>query len=138
VLGPNLLISWLFGQIGCNIGAAIIFFISSSSVYIVLALSLQRYYIIYNPLNIRQIKPKTTSIIIAICLGSGLILSIFPISGWGYYTLEGVLTSCSVEFRLKDLNTLSFNIFLYIAVFAVPFAVIIFFNIILYKKVIEK
>jgi len=61
-----------------------------------------------------------------------------PLVGWNHYVLEGVYTSCGVEFSFKTLNLLSFNITLFATVFLLPFVLIIVANVKLYKKVKKK
>ncbi len=131
-------IRWPFGEIGCQISATIMFFIGCSSIYMLVAISIQRYYLIRKPLNIRKIKSRKTFIIITICCALGLAWSVMPLVGWNHYVLEGVHTSFGVEFSFKTLNFLSFNIMLFATVFALPFVLIIVANVQLYKKVKKK
>jgi len=111
------------------------FFVGCSSIYMMVVLSLQRYYIISKPLNIRKINLKSTLIIIAVCCILGLIWSLMPLTGWTYYTLEGAYTSCGLEFELQTFNIISFNISLFTFVFALPLIIIAITNISLYIKV---
>ncbi len=128
---------WPFGKIGCDLTATLMFFIGCTSVYMLVAISLQRYYIIRKPLNIKKITKKATLIVIGICCASGLIWSLLPLFGWSSYVLEGSLTSCGPDFHSKTFNNLSFNITLFLTVFVIPFCIIAVTSFKLYIKVMN-
>jgi hypothetical protein len=49
--------------------------------------------------------------------------------GWSYYSLEENLVSCSVkrvEYNEKGINVITYNAFALVAVYIVPFALILF------------
>jgi hypothetical protein len=73
-------------------------------------------------------------IIIASALLS-LIWSTAPFFGWSFYSLEGGLTSCSVEWADRSWNVLSYNVTIWIFGFLVPLALIVYCNIHIIKKV---
>jgi hypothetical protein len=126
---------WPFGEIGCELTSTLMFFIGCTSVYMLVAISFQRYYIIRRPLNIRKITKKTTLIVIGICCALGLTWSLLPLIGWGRFVLEGALTSCGPDFHSKTFNNLSFNITLFLTVFVIPFGAIAVTSFKLYIKV---
>lgn len=63
------------------------------------------------------------------CFILGLIWATLPIFGWSHYSLEGVQTSCSVEWNEKNFNVLSYNVTILIAVFILPVSIIAYTNI---------
>ena len=67
------------------------------------------------------------------------LLSLFwafmPFLGWSHYSIEGARISCSVQWREKSLNVISYNICIFIFVYIVPFGVIIFTNYKFLKRV---
>ncbi len=128
---------WPFGKIGCDLTATLMFFIGCTSVYMLVAISLQRYYIIRKPLNIKKITKKTTLIVISISCAIGLIWSLLPLFGWSRFVLEGSLTSCGPDFHSKTFNNLSFNITLFLTVFVIPFCIIAVTSFKLYIKVMN-
>ena len=67
-----------------------------------------------------------------VCVLSGLVWSLFPAVGWSYYALEGAHTSCSVKWEDPSVNVVSYNIAIFIFVFAIP---LIFMLVTNYKLV---
>jgi hypothetical protein len=51
-----------------------------------------------------------------------------PLLGWSYYSLEESLTTCSVEWRDKALDVVSYNVAIFIFVFFIPLILIIVTN----------
>jgi uncharacterized membrane protein len=72
---------------------------------------------------------KTTIVILVISSIFSLFWSIVPMFGWSHYSLEGTLTSCSVEWFERSLNVISYNISMFIFVFFIPLILIILSNI---------
>lgn len=52
-----------------------------------------------------------------------------PVFGWSYYSLEGALTSCSIEWHERSFNVISYNMTIFVATFIMPFGVIAITNI---------
>ena len=67
--------------------------------------------------------------VISLCLFLSLLWAIFPLFGWSYYTLEGALTSCSVEWADRSWNVWSYNFTIWIFGFIIPLGGIIYSNI---------
>lgn len=70
-----------------------------------------------------------TYIAIGISVFLGGIWAIFPVFGWSYYSVEGALTSCSVEWAERSFNVISYNVAIFIFVFILPFGVILVTNL---------
>ena len=87
-----------------------------------------RFYIIYNPFAIRKVSAKKTSIAILVCFILSLFWAICPLFGWSHYSLEGGLTSCSVEWAERSWNVQSYNIVMFIFAYIVPLFIIIYCN----------
>jgi len=129
IIISNLSCKWIFNKWGCNTSSLIMFWIGSSSIYLMTSISFQRFYVIYNPFNPKNNSFKMNIIIIIICLFIGFIWSIFPVIGWSYYTLEGSLTSCGIEWRKQSFNLNSFKIAIFLFVYLLPLLIIILSSI---------
>ncbi len=79
IIISNLSCKWIFNKWGCNTSSLIMFWIGSSSIYLMTSISFQRFYVIYNPFNPKNNSFKMNIIIIIICLFIGFIWSIFPV-----------------------------------------------------------
>jgi len=77
-----------------------------------------------------------TKVLILISFILSLIWPSAPLFGWSYYSLEGGLTSCSVEWSDKTPSVVSYNITILITVFFIPIIIIATTNILLVIKVI--
>ncbi|KAK8382571.1 hypothetical protein O3P69_015427 [Scylla paramamosain] len=51
--------------------------------------------------------------------------AIAPFFGWGKYTLEGILDSCSYDYLTQDFNTRSYNIVMFVVDYFLPAAITI-------------
>ena len=71
-------------------------------------------------------KHKMSSIVLCIVLG--LIWPVLPLFGWSYYTLEGGLTSCTVEWSERSFNVISYNIVIWVGGFFLPLIIIFYTN----------
>jgi len=57
----------------------------------------------------KNITYQNTGKIIMICLVYTLILTIAPLVGWSYYSLESSLIQCGVEWAERSWNVQSYN-----------------------------
>jgi hypothetical protein len=105
------------------------YFIGCASIYLMAAISIERYYIIYQPLNLRTISFQTNLSVILVCILNGLFWAAMPLLGWSHYALEGAHTSCSVEWGERSMNVQSYNVAMFGFVYLIPVCVILFTNI---------
>jgi hypothetical protein len=113
-----------YGKFGCEIGGFSMYFCGCSSVYLLMAVSIERLLVIYKPAQ--QISIKKSVLTVCLCCFLGLLWALFPFMGWSYYSLEGVNISCSVEWRDQSWNVVSYNIAIFIFVFIIPFSILCF------------
>jgi hypothetical protein len=81
---------------------------------------INRFYIILKPMNIRKITIQISLIVVLFCVLNGLFWAMLPLFGWSRYTLEGALTSCSVEWKERSANVISYNITIFVLVYFIP------------------
>ena len=140
IIISNLSCKWIFNKWGCISIGLIMFWIGTTSIYLMTAISFQRFYIIYNPFDTNNFSYKININIILLSILIGFIWSIFPIIGWSYYSLEGSLTSCGVEWRKKNFNIISFKIAIFIFVYLIPLTIIVFSSyklvLLVWKKIL--
>ena len=120
---------WIWKQIGCDVSSWLMFVTGCSSVYIMVAISFERFYIIYNPLSIKNLNKKVNYIVIGLSMLGGVIWATLPLVGWSHYALEGALTSCAVEWRKRSTNTTSYAITIFIMVYLFPLSAILLTNL---------
>lgn len=117
-------IQWFF----CSFSAFIMFFIGCTSVYLMMAISFERYIVLYKPVNTRNHDVRRNIIIVIISSLIGLTWASLPLVGWSHYELEGARTSCSVAWKEKSMNMTSFKITLLTTVYFIPLITIVFTN----------
>ena len=91
-----------------------------------------RYYIIKNQTKKKFIlftRMRNNILIAASCLLFSLFWSLAPFLNWSYYSLESALTTCSVEWKEKSFNVISYNIAVFIFVYFAPMIILISSNI---------
>jgi hypothetical protein len=118
----------MYGRGGCVLTGFIMYFIGTVGVYLMVAMSIERFMIIYKPMSIKKLTHRVLALVIGVCMLLGLFWSILPIFGWSRYSLEGAGTSCSVEYNERSLNVISYNVAMFVFVFFVPLFVIIGLN----------
>jgi hypothetical protein len=118
----------MYERSGCVVSGFIMYFIGTMGVYLMVAMSIERFMIISYPMSIKKITNRVLALVIGVCMLLGLFWSILPIFGWSRYSLEGAGTSCSVEWYDRSWNVISYNIAMFVFVFFVPLFVIIGLN----------
>ena len=88
-----------------------------------------RFILVYKPMSIKQFDYKKAFVSIVICFLIGLFCASAPLFGWSYYSLEGSLTSCSIEWKSRSFNVISYNMFVMVTVFIFPVTIITYTNI---------
>jgi len=95
------------------------------SIWTLAMISFDRYNIICNGFN----GPKLTKGKATMMAGIAWIIAIGcalpPFFGWGGYSLEGILTSCSFDYLSQDIGTITYNLFMFIFDYCCPLIVII-------------
>lgn len=105
------------------------YFIGSSTIYLFVFLSIERYLILSNSKNFYTKNTKKACVRILICVLIGFACSIAPVLGWSHYTLEATAVSCSVEMNEYTTNVISYKIFMFSIVFFIPLTSLIVVNI---------
>lgn len=117
----------------CYVTAFIMYVVGCTSMYLMSAISIERYYVIHKPMNIKKVSYTAVNFVVFVCLGLGLFWSSAPIIGWSHYSFEGVKTSCAIEWNESSLNVLSYNMTILVFVFFIPLVCIVLadFNILI-------
>ena len=83
----------------------------------------------------KNITFEKTGIIISGCLIYTLILTISPLIGWSYYSLESSLIQCGVEWADRSWNVQSYNFTIFITNYLFPVGIIAYCSMQLIKIV---
>ncbi len=128
IIISNLSCRWIFDEVGCVFSGYVMYFTGITSIYILVGLSLERYYVINSNIKNRFVSAKTVLRVLAGCIMQGIIWASFPLFGWSHYTLEGANTSCAVEWNERSLNVVSYNTAMFVFVYFIPLIIIFISN----------
>ena len=116
---------WVFEEWGCTGTAFAVCWCGLVSINHLAALAYDRYQTLSHGRKRFFTNSRTVYVAIALWLYS-LLFAIAPVIGWSSYTLEGVKTSCSVNWKSHDILSVSYTVCLFMGCFVVPIAVIVF------------
>ncbi|RNA35867.1 melanopsin [Brachionus plicatilis] len=134
VIVTNYTCRWIFGKLMCTVSAFIMYFIGCSSIYLLTAISFERWYVIVEPFKQRHFTFRVTIGIIAGCCLLSFVYCALPLFGWSHYSLELSLVTCSVEWHEKSFNVVSYNFFMFSFVYLIPLIILVYTNIKLIKS----
>ena len=80
-------------------------------------------------MNVKKLNLKKLSIGVFVSILLGLFWATMPLIGWSHYSLEDSHVSCSIEWKERTLNVISYNICIFILVVGIPFGFTIIANI---------
>lgn len=129
ILTSNFACRWIWAYQSCVFTAFMMYWIGCSSIYLLVALSIERLYIIYEPLSVRYVNRSLYVKAVVACLLFGLVWPLLPLFGWSHYSFEGYDTSCSVEWSERSMNVMSYNITILIFVFVIPLFILVYTNV---------
>merc|ERR1712168_449290 len=116
---------WSFSIEYCALYAALGAVTGVTSIYTLVCISFDRYNIICNGFNGPKLTKGKATMMALICWGMSILTSSPPFFGWGGYTMEGIMTSCSFDYLSQDIGTITYNLFMFIFNYCVPLLIII-------------
>ncbi|XP_001377369.2 melanopsin [Monodelphis domestica] len=127
---------WIFGEKACEFYAFCGALFGITSMITLMAIALDRYFVITRPLaSIGVIsKKKTGFILLGVWLYS-LAWSLPPFFGWSAYVPEGLLTSCSWDYTTFTPSVRAYTMLLFCFVFFIPLIVIIYCYIFIFRAI---
>jgi len=116
---------WDFSIEYCDVYSALGAVTGVCSIWTLACVSADRFNIICNGFNGPKLtKGKATAMALwCWCLAS--LNASFPFIGWGGYSPEGILTSCSFDYLSQDINHITFSLYMFIVNYCVPLLIII-------------
>lgn len=118
---------WSFGEAGCKAYAFITTFCALGSMMHLAAAAYERYFTLCRLYNDgeTQFSRKKAVILSVLVWCYSLFWSLMPALGWSRYVLEGIGTSCSVDWSSRQQSDVSYTVCLMLACFVLPVAVIL-------------
>ncbi|CAF0986542.1 unnamed protein product [Adineta ricciae] len=131
----NFACRWLYGKYLCYYEGFLAYFVGMIGLYLLTALSLNRYWLIVAPTKSKNPNYRSSYTLIALAIIGSFFWAITPVFGWSHYTLEGVLTSCSIRWQDRTLNVISYNIMMFLFGYIIPLCILLYCNIKIYLQI---
>lgn len=116
---------WVFGDQGCVFHGFIVMFLGLTDLYLITAISVDRYIAVVRPDYRVMMTPRSTKFIIFGCVSASFLWSLFPLLGWDSFTYEGLGTSCSINWMSRKPSDIAYVMVLYVIFFCFPLLVIV-------------
>jgi hypothetical protein len=117
---------WLWGFPVCIFQGIVVYFCGLSSMYILMTISIHRYFLVIKQINITMVTYTPVGISLLCCFFFGLFWSLIPFSGWTRYDYESIRTSCTVAYDSTDDKVLSYNIAIFVFCFMLPVSTMVY------------
>ena len=121
----NIAQNWMFNWSGCVFHAFTVYFFGLSNMYILTAISVDRFIIIAKPLYAAKINYRVVSLALFTCYFFGFLWSSMPLFGWSSFAYEGAGTSCVISYDDHDMSAFSYNVAISINCFFIPVIVMV-------------
>ncbi|KAL8607605.1 hypothetical protein ACOMHN_003524 [Nucella lapillus] len=120
----------------CLLDGFTVYFFSQSSLFLLAAISVDRYIVIVRPLIAPVITHRLAGMAIAVCFLLGLFWAAVPMLGWNRYVLEGIGVACSVSWQPgPDAGHTSYILAIFVCCFLLPLLAITFCYVGIYRAV---
>lgn len=128
LVASNVRGEWAFGAEGCTAYGFLTTFLALGSMMHLAGAAYERYFTICKLFNDgqAQFSRKKAIFLSGILWCYALFWSLVPACGWSSYVLEGIGTSCSVDWTSKEIGNVSYTVCLMLACFVLPVAVMVY------------
>jgi len=127
---------WMFGKFACEMYGFLGALTGTVSILTMVVIGYDRYNVIVKGFSGTKITPGLAFIVLVVIWGYCVAVCIPPFLGWGGYTPEGLLVTCSYDYLKQDLNHMTFMYYAFAFNFSVPVMAIVFFYVQIVKAVV--
>ena len=132
----NLNEKWLFGESGCKAYGFLTTLCGLASINHLAGAAFERYDTMDRATRGHGLFNEKRAIYFVLILWLySLVFSVAPLTNWSAYTLEGIGTSCSIDWSSSSGGAVSYTFVLYLGCFVIPLGIIGFSYYKLYKVV---
>ncbi|KAK3789667.1 hypothetical protein RRG08_017356 [Elysia crispata] len=118
--------TFIKSKLVCDIDAFAVYFLGLTSLYLLAAISVDRYLVIVKPYSDLVVTQRSANLAVLVCVILGFFWALMPLIGWNEYTLEGIGIACSVTWYRQDAGYKSYIVFVFIFCFILPLCVMLF------------
>ena len=132
----NLKKKWPFDESGCKVYGFLTTFCGLASINHLAGAAFERYDTLDRGTRGHNLFNKKRAVYFVLFLWiCSLFFSVAPLANWSSYTVEGIGTSCSLDWSSSTPSAVSYTVVLYLGCFVVPLGIIGFSYYKLYKVV---
>ena len=136
IIHANLKEKWPFGESGCKAYGFLTTLCGLASINHLAGAAFERYDTLDRATRGHGLFNEKRAIYFVLFLWFySLVFSVAPLANWSSYTLEGIGTSCSIDWSSSSPNAVSYTVVLYLGCFVLPLGIIGFSYYKLYKVV---
>lgn len=118
--------SWFAGPVWCVWEGFVVYVFGLSALYILTAISVDRYVVIVKPLKSKAITKRVALLSVLACFLGGAFWSILPLFGWSSYGIEAVGFYCGLRYDDKSLSNTTYIIAMCIFCFTIPVLIMVY------------
>ncbi|GFN78316.1 melanopsin [Plakobranchus ocellatus] len=118
--------TYIRSKLVCDIDAFAVYFLGCTSLYLLAAISVDRYLVIVKPISDFVVTQRAANLAVAVCVTWGFLWALFPLLGWNEYIHEGIGVACSITWHKQDVKNKSYIICVFLFCFIFPFCVMLF------------
>ena len=111
---------WALGDVMCTFEGWFVYCFGLSSMYLLTAVSVDRYIVIAKPMKATMITHRVAVIAVGICFAGGLFWSVMPLLGWSSYGQEPCMFACGLKWTEPSVANKTYIICIFIFCFAIP------------------
>jgi len=127
---------WMFDGFACDLYTIFGAITGMGSLWSHVFITYDRYNVIVNGMSGNPLTfGKAGAMVLFVWLYS-VGVSTPPLYGWGRFTLEGILDSCSFDYLSRDFNNRSFGTFLFVFCYCIPLCTILYCYVYIVRAVV--
>jgi len=127
---------WAFSEFACTLYAIFGAITGMGSLWSHVFITYDRYNVIVHGVGGTPLSQGKAMIMVLFTWAYAIAVSCPPLFGWGRFTLEGILDSCSFDYLSLDFNNRSFGTFLFVFCYCIPLSIIMYAYIFIVKTVV--
>jgi len=128
--------TWMFGEFACDLYSVFGAITGLGSLLTHVFITYDRYNVIVHGVSGKPLTFGKAFAMIIFIYAYAIGISIPPLLGWGHFTLEGILDSCSFDYLTQDWAVRSHGLFLFVFCYMVPLSSIIYFYLFIVKAIV--
>lgn len=117
---------WALGDVMCILEGWFVYCFGCASIYLLAALSLDRFFRIVKPSKAHKITQKVAVLAVGACYLCGLLWSVMPLLGLSSYGEEKCAFACGLDWRDPSFGSKTYIAFAFVFCFTIPAGIMVY------------